>query len=169
MRNDMKNYNAVLTLAHLHEHSDGVILFHNNQLNRIATQMLNIKHPSLQELNWVLCRQLASALLPCAATSRPDLRPSSSSEAYHLNPLSKSSSFEREVSLSNHVEHLCSHAGFKMLDIMCVEIQIGIVNFFFEVSRAISEASGQTTHTAKTGRQRGRQTDRQATRLTILF
>jgi tubulin delta len=60
----LQNYNALLTLSSLTQASDAVILMENEQLHRICRQRLRLASPTFDDLNSVLARTLASALLP---------------------------------------------------------------------------------------------------------
>ena len=44
----MQNYNSLLTLSHLAELSDGVVLVQNDVLNATCTSLLNIQRPNLK-------------------------------------------------------------------------------------------------------------------------
>ncbi|MEW5301945.1 MAG: hypothetical protein WDW36_004769 [Sanguina aurantia] len=68
-------YNTLLTLSHLADLSDGILLTENEALHRVCTKMHNVKRPSFQDMNGVAARALASVLLP--STHRPATLPTS--------------------------------------------------------------------------------------------
>ncbi|GBF91057.1 delta tubulin [Raphidocelis subcapitata] len=60
-------YNALLTLSHLADVSDGVLLLQNEVLHATCTKSMGIARPGFQDLNGVAARALAGALLPAYA------------------------------------------------------------------------------------------------------
>lgn len=75
----MQNYNSVLTLAHLHQLTDAILVHENDTVHKICAQLLHIKHISFADVNSVIARQLAGVL-------QPALTPGSCG-AYSRNPL----------------------------------------------------------------------------------
>lgn len=63
----VQNYNAVLTLSHLYQCSDAVLIMENDQLHKICTQLLNIKKIGFRDINKVICHKLLGLLLPAVA------------------------------------------------------------------------------------------------------
>eukprot|EP00002_Diphylleia_rotans_P004296 TRINITY_DN13114_c0_g1_i1.p1 TRINITY_DN13114_c0_g1~~TRINITY_DN13114_c0_g1_i1.p1 ORF type:complete len:466 (+),score=78.64 TRINITY_DN13114_c0_g1_i1:56-1453(+) len=89
----VQNYNAVLSLSHTLEASDGVLVFQNDHLRRICMRLLNLKTPSFSDLNQVIASSLANAFLPAfkhvyqppqkpLGTSPPRIERSSVRESY---------------------------------------------------------------------------------------
>ncbi|XP_044057156.1 tubulin delta chain [Siniperca chuatsi] len=60
----VQNYNSVLTLAHLYQLSDAILVHENDTVHRICSQLLNIKHISFGDVNRVIAHQLGSVLQP---------------------------------------------------------------------------------------------------------
>ncbi|ESP01497.1 hypothetical protein LOTGIDRAFT_225368 [Lottia gigantea] len=60
----VQNYNAVLTLSHLYQTADAVVVMENDHLHKICSQLLDIKKISFKDINKVVCHKLASVLLP---------------------------------------------------------------------------------------------------------
>ncbi|XP_019950489.1 tubulin delta chain [Paralichthys olivaceus] len=60
----VQNYNSVLTLAHLYQLSDAILVHENDTVHRICSQLLNIKHISFSDVNKVIAHQLGSVLQP---------------------------------------------------------------------------------------------------------
>mgnify|MGYP000058948190 CR=1 FL=1 len=60
----VQNYNAVLTLSHLYQTADAVLIMENDQLHKICTQLLNIKKIGFRDINKVICHKLLGLLLP---------------------------------------------------------------------------------------------------------
>ena len=57
-------YNALLSIAHLQEVTDGVVIVTNESLMSTCKKAVNIQRPSFQDMNEVGARALASVLLP---------------------------------------------------------------------------------------------------------
>ena len=60
----VQNYNAVLTLSHLYQSSDAILVVQNDHIQRICTQLLNIDHVSFNNINSVIAQQLCSVMQP---------------------------------------------------------------------------------------------------------
>uniref|UniRef100_A0A3B4Y310 Tubulin delta chain n=1 Tax=Seriola lalandi dorsalis TaxID=1841481 RepID=A0A3B4Y310_SERLL len=75
----VQNYNSVLTLAHLYQLSDAILVHENDTVHRICSQLLNIKHISFSDVNRVIAHQLGSVLQPTLTAD--------SHGAYSRNPL----------------------------------------------------------------------------------
>ena len=60
----VQNYNAILTLSHLHKFSDGIIILENDKLQSICSRLMNLKHISFKDINKVISHKLASILQP---------------------------------------------------------------------------------------------------------
>jgi tubulin delta len=50
----LQSYNCALTIAALYEHSDGIMLIENDTVHDICNRLLNLKRPSLAEMNAVI-------------------------------------------------------------------------------------------------------------------
>lgn len=75
----VQNYNSVLTLAHLYQLSDAILVHENDTVHRICSRLLNIKHISFSDINRVIAHQLGSILQPALTAD--------SHGAYSRNPL----------------------------------------------------------------------------------
>ncbi|XP_036393364.1 tubulin delta chain isoform X2 [Megalops cyprinoides] len=60
----VQNYNSVLTLSHLYQYSDAILVHENDAVHRICAQLMNIKHISFSDVNKVIAHQLGSVLQP---------------------------------------------------------------------------------------------------------
>ena len=60
----LQNYNFILTLSKLYEHSDALIVFENDQLHEICTRIIESKKVSFDDLNNLISHKLASILQP---------------------------------------------------------------------------------------------------------
>ena len=70
----VQNYNAVLTLAHLYQSVDSILMVENDHAHRICTHRLNMKDVSFKQINSVIAHQMSSVLLPVySASSRTHL------------------------------------------------------------------------------------------------
>lgn len=60
----VQNYNSVLTLSHLYQLSDGMLVHENDTVHKICAQLMNIKHISFSDINKIIAHQLGSVLQP---------------------------------------------------------------------------------------------------------
>ncbi|XP_062503682.1 tubulin delta chain-like [Corticium candelabrum] len=60
----VQDYNAVLTLSHLYELSDGIAILENDQLHRICNHRLGIENVGINEINTVAAHILSSVWKP---------------------------------------------------------------------------------------------------------
>ncbi|KAL5016563.1 hypothetical protein ScPMuIL_006152 [Solemya velum] len=91
----VQNYNAVLTLSHLYQTADAIVLMENDHLHKICTQLMNVKKVSFRDINKVICHKLASV----------------------LQPLTNSSSPNRQNHLGEMLEDLVPHPNYKLLTV----------------------------------------------------
>ena len=66
----VQNYNATMTLSTLYENSDAVLLVENDLLNIVCKNLLNLKKPTLDDMNKVLATMLSSFLYPVLSDKR---------------------------------------------------------------------------------------------------
>ncbi|GFN99422.1 tubulin delta chain [Plakobranchus ocellatus] len=92
----VQNYNAMLTLSHLHDTADALIVMENDSLHKICTQLLNIKNVSFVDINRVIAHKLASVLQPSEA---------------------KEHSWTTACDLGFLLERLVSHPQYKLLTV----------------------------------------------------
>ncbi|CAB1349041.1 unnamed protein product, partial [Coregonus sp. 'balchen'] len=59
----VQNYNSVLTLSHLYQLSDAILVHENDTVHKICAQPMNIKHISFSDVNKVIAHQLGSELI----------------------------------------------------------------------------------------------------------
>ena len=64
----VQNYNALLTLAHLQEYSDGLVVFENDALATVCTRRLGRATPSFPEMNNIIAKSLVQAFAPAVMT-----------------------------------------------------------------------------------------------------
>mmetsp|Transcript_5031 Transcript_5031/g.9465 ORF Transcript_5031/g.9465 Transcript_5031/m.9465 type:complete len:438 (-) Transcript_5031:89-1402(-) len=108
----VQNYNTLLTLSHLLDATDGIILVPNEGLHATCARLHNIKRPDFQDLNRVAARALASVLLPAASGSGN--QPGSG----------------KCMSVSDVAEHMCAHPAHRVLGLRCVpQMPAGSVDF----------------------------------------
>ncbi|XP_028817929.1 tubulin delta chain isoform X2 [Denticeps clupeoides] len=88
----VQNYNSVLTLSHLYQFSDAILVHENDTVHRICSQLLNIKHISFSDVNKVIAHHLGSVLQPTYTSSLAGL--------YSRNPIG-----ELLSCLVNHPEY----------------------------------------------------------------
>uniref|UniRef100_A0A670JH26 Tubulin delta chain n=1 Tax=Podarcis muralis TaxID=64176 RepID=A0A670JH26_PODMU len=60
----VQNYNSVLTLSHLYQSSDALLVHENDAIHKICAQLMNIKQISFQDVNRVIAHQLGSVFQP---------------------------------------------------------------------------------------------------------
>nr|XP_034995922.1 tubulin delta chain isoform X2 [Zootoca vivipara] len=91
----VQNYNSVLTLSHLYQSSDALLVHENDAIHKICAQLMNIKQISFQDVNRVTAHQLGSVFQPAYS--------SESAACYSRSPL------------GDLMESLVPHPEFKML------------------------------------------------------
>ncbi|XP_070826875.1 tubulin delta chain isoform X1 [Chaetodon trifascialis] len=96
----VQNYNSVLTLAHLYQLSDAILVHENDTVHKICGQLLNIKHISFGDVNGVIAHQLGSVLQPALTAD--------SHGAYSRNPLGEL------------VSALACHPEYKLLSVCTI-------------------------------------------------
>ncbi|XP_053176949.1 tubulin delta chain [Scomber japonicus] len=96
----VQNYNSVLTLAHLYQLSDAILVHENDTVHRICSQLLNIKHISFSDINTVIAQQLGSILQPVLTAD--------SHGVYSRNPLGEL------------VSALTCHPEYKLLSVSSI-------------------------------------------------
>ncbi|CAG6005639.1 unnamed protein product [Menidia menidia] len=96
----VQNYNSVLTLAHLYQLSDSILVHENDTVHRVCGQLLNIKQISFGDVNRVIAHQLGGVLQPALT---PD-----SHGAHSRNPLGEL------------VAALACHPEYKLLSVCSV-------------------------------------------------
>ncbi len=67
----VQNYNSVLTLSRLYQLSDAILVHENDTVHKICSQLMNIKHISISDVNKVIAHQLASILQPAYTADSP--------------------------------------------------------------------------------------------------
>ncbi|DBA74318.1 TPA: hypothetical protein ACH3X1_011092 [Trebouxia sp. C0004] len=98
----VQNYNSLLTLAHLAEISDGIILMENSALHTACQRLLNIQRPSFNDLNGVAARSIASSLLPAC------YRPAAGGTSQQ----------GKQITLfGDVVEKVCCHPAYRLLSL----------------------------------------------------
>ncbi|KAG2459048.1 TBD protein, partial [Polypterus senegalus] len=75
----VQNYNSVLTLSHLYQSSDAILVHENDTVHKICAQLMNIKQISFKDVNKVIAHQLGSVLQPVCT--------SDGTAEYKRNPL----------------------------------------------------------------------------------
>ncbi|XP_038548540.1 tubulin delta chain [Micropterus salmoides] len=96
----VQNYNSVLTLAHLYQLSDAILVHENDTVHRVCSQLLNIKHISFGDVNRVIAHQLGSVLQPALTAD--------SHGVYSRNPLGELASA------------LACHPEYKLLSVCTI-------------------------------------------------
>ncbi|XP_028274830.1 tubulin delta chain [Parambassis ranga] len=96
----VQNYNSVLTLAHLYQLSDAIVVHENDTVHRICSQLLNIKHISFSDINRVIAHQLGSVLQPALSAD--------SHRVYSRNPVGEL------------VSSLVCHPEYKLLGVCTI-------------------------------------------------
>jgi tubulin delta len=105
-------YNSLLTLTHTAQSSDAVMLFRNDQVQSICRTRMRIQRPSFDDLNKVIARHLASALLLPSATATATATATAASTAS-----SEPTGAASVRCLEESVAHLCAHPSYRMLGV----------------------------------------------------
>ncbi|XP_049581448.1 tubulin delta chain isoform X2 [Syngnathus scovelli] len=96
----VQNYNSVLTLGHLYQLSDGLLVHENDTVHRICSQLLHIKDISIADINMVIAHQLGTILQPVLTAD--------SNGVYSRNPLGEL------------VSALACHPEYKLLSVSTI-------------------------------------------------
>jgi len=98
-------YNALLTLSHLQQVSDGLILVSNDRLSAVCAHDYQIKHPSVTAMNQVAAHDLVSLMLPASMhrSIGDEAAPWDSANELRL--------------LYDLVLHVCPHPAFNLLSL----------------------------------------------------
>ncbi|XP_029467409.1 tubulin delta chain [Rhinatrema bivittatum] len=91
----VQNYNSILTLSHLYQSSDALLVHENDIIHKICAQLMNIKQISFRDVNKVLAHQLGSVFQPTYSTE--------GATRYSRNPI------------GDLMESLVPHVEFKIL------------------------------------------------------
>ncbi|XP_050784766.1 tubulin delta chain isoform X1 [Gopherus flavomarginatus] len=91
----VQNYNSVLTLSHLYQSADALLVHENDAIHKICAQLMNIKKISFRDVNQVIAHQLGSVFQPTYS--------SEGASQYSRSPL------------GDLMESLVPHPEFKML------------------------------------------------------
>lgn len=75
----VQNYNSVLTLSHLYQSSDALLVHENDVIHKICAQLMHVKQISFRDVNQVLAHQLGSVFQPTY--------PAAGGSHYSRNPL----------------------------------------------------------------------------------
>jgi tubulin delta len=97
----VQNYNSSLTLSHLSDCSDGLIVTENDDLSTICMKLMGETRPSFEQLNQIVAQNLSNIFLP----------------SYHTSALSSSASVIQNTPiqpLDEMITHLFSHSAYKL-------------------------------------------------------
>ncbi|KAH7280563.1 hypothetical protein KP509_36G002900 [Ceratopteris richardii] len=115
-------YNVVLSIAHLCDVVDGLLLVKNETLMSTCKKALGIQRPSFDDMNTVGARALASVLVPAYYQTKPKLTGLLKSSGKATTCKVKSSDCQSQMMsstqvriLSDLVTGLCSHPKYRML------------------------------------------------------
>ncbi|CAH1802305.1 unnamed protein product [Owenia fusiformis] len=98
----VQNYNAILTLSHLYNSSDAILIFENDHMQKMCTQLMGIKNISFRDINKVICHHLAGGLLR-------------TNGFLNCNRL-------KTNHLGDVLEHLVSHPDYKLLTMRAIPL-----------------------------------------------
>ncbi|XP_061923290.1 tubulin delta chain isoform X1 [Entelurus aequoreus] len=96
----VQNYNSLLTLRHVYQLSDALLVQENDVVHRICGQLLRLKHVSVNHINKVIAHHLGAVLQPALTAD--------SHGVYSRNPLGEL------------VSCLASHCEYRLLSISSV-------------------------------------------------
>ncbi|PRP78227.1 hypothetical protein PROFUN_13865 [Planoprotostelium fungivorum] len=96
----IQNYNAVLSLSHLYQEADAIMIMENDQLHTVCNKLLNIKQVSFDDMNKVIAHNVGNTLLPCHRW-RPNSTDTMKRERVHF--------------FSGIMRHLVPHTNYKMI------------------------------------------------------
>ena len=91
----LQYYNTILSLSHLYQSSDGIIIMENDYLNKICTRLMNLKDVSFDDVNKVVGHKIASVLQPAVSNTNPS----------------------QTNTLGAIIKDLCCHPSYKLLSL----------------------------------------------------
>lgn len=105
----VQNYNSVLTLSHLYQSSDALLVHENDVIHKICAQLMNIKQISFRDVNQVIAHQLGSVFQPTHTAGE--------GSGYSRNPLGTEPNIHTHLSgVSSAVNRSSSVSLLKYLD-----------------------------------------------------
>jgi len=128
-------YNAALTLSHLFDASDGLLLLPNDALHATCVRLHNLQRPGFADMNAVAARALAQLLLPASqrpAAVAPASPPGPAGRdrdrgggdrgggASSSAPFGSAGPAVPFRPLADTLSHLCGHPGCKLLALRAV-------------------------------------------------
>ena len=136
-------YNALLSLSHLYAVSDAVLLVRNDEAHAVCTRMHGVKNVGMSDLNRVIGRTLAAALLPARTTSSSSSSSMMSSSNSSIGSCDVAGSTGgggggggsglgggRPASIADAVRHLCPSPSHRLLALRAVpQMPDGHVDF----------------------------------------
>ena len=105
----VQNYNALLTIAHLSDASDAIILLLNDHLHSVCSKLLMLKEISFTDLNRVASHAIASILQPAIPY-----------QTYSIMKHTSDSLLNHFCSLGDFCTHLTPHPSYRLLTMKCV-------------------------------------------------
>lgn len=123
----VQNYNVLLTLSHLQDFADGIIIVQNEQLSSICKSLLGIQRPSFDNMNEVAAQALTCILLP--SHWRPTHQSSPKCDNDKKKDLTPSHGPPHNWVLPKLLQAVCAHPGYRMLT-LCFTPQVSQVWFF---------------------------------------
>lgn len=100
----VQNYNAMLALAHIHQHSDAITLIENDSVHEVCAKMMKLKTVSFNLMNEEIAKGLEGVLRPAVAC-----------EVGTLKCAGKPTG--RSAALHDLVATLCPNPGYKVLNV----------------------------------------------------
>ncbi len=98
----VQHYNSVLCLSKLATSSDGVLIFENEVAQDLCKRMKGIDRPTLNDINKLIAANITPMFLP----------------KYHTDVINGTRTCQLTKSYFNDdIVHLCSHPGYKFLDV----------------------------------------------------
>ena len=108
----VQHYNALLGLSKIASSSNGVLLFENEVAQELCKHMKRLERPTLFDINAVIVANLLPAILPKYSGRR---------KRYDCSLL------------SDDLEHLCPHPGYKFLDVKTTpQTSESAINYTFD-------------------------------------
>ena len=105
----VQDYNTLLTLSHIYDASDAVLVVRNDNIHKICSRLLGLKNVSFSAMNSVICHGLGSVLQPAVpggvATGASTKGDSFLMDQWHFGDV---------------VSHLIPHPQYKLLSLSTI-------------------------------------------------
>lgn len=125
----VQHYNTLLCLSKISKSSHGVLIFENEVAQNLCKKMRGLERPTLADINSLIASNIVPVLLPkyeISTTTGAYLEREGMPESFSKSSSSPSKDQGQQMqmplwrsksSFSDDITHLCSHPGYKFVDV----------------------------------------------------